>query len=132
MGKVIDSSVLIAGERGELNLAAAFGDHPKENFAISTVTASEILHGVHRTKGSMRGTSEAYVESLLAKLIILPFDLKCARVHANLWAESASTGNSISMRDLMIAATALAGNHEIVTRDKRSFPRIPGLRVLHW
>jgi tRNA(fMet)-specific endonuclease VapC len=132
MGKVIDSSVLIAGERGDLNLAKAFGEHPKENFAISTVTASEILHGVHRTKGSKRAMTEAYVESILGRLVVLPFDLKCARVHANLRAESASTGNSISMRDLMIAATALSGNHEIVTRDKRSFPRIPGLRVVHW
>jgi tRNA(fMet)-specific endonuclease VapC len=132
MGKVIDSSVLIAGERGHLDLTAAFGDHPKENFAISAVTASEILHGALRVKGARLATTEAFVESILSTLTILPFDLKCARIHAHLWAELASKGSEISMRDLMIAATTLAGNHEIVTRDKRSFPRIPGLRVVHW
>jgi tRNA(fMet)-specific endonuclease VapC len=132
VGKVIDSSVLIAGERGELDLAAAFGDHREVKFAISAVTASEILHGVHRVRVSKRASMEAFAEHMLGFLAILPFDLECARIHARLWAESASQGNTIAMRDLMIAATALAYNHEIVTRDRRSFPKIPGLRVVHW
>lgn len=132
MGKVIDSSVIIAGERGVLDLAKAFHQHGEESFAISAITASEILHGVVRVRASKRAANEAFVENILDSLAILPFDLKCARVHALLWAETASQGNTIGDHDLLIAATALAGNHEIVTRDMRSFPRIPGLRVVHW
>jgi tRNA(fMet)-specific endonuclease VapC len=132
VGKVIDSSVLIAGERGELDLALAFGEHRQETFAISAVTASEMLHGIHRLKGFRRSSTEAFAEEMLGFLTVLPFDLSCARIHARLWAESASQGNTIAMRDLMIAATALSRDYEIVTRDRRSFPRIPGLRVVHW
>ena len=32
----------------------------------------------------------------------------------------------------MIAATALANGHEVVTRDLRSFPRVPGLKWVKW
>jgi tRNA(fMet)-specific endonuclease VapC len=123
---------VIAGERGELDLATAFGDHPEESFALSAVAASEILHGVHRLRAGRRAVTESFIESILETLPVLPFDLSCARAHARLWAETASKGSNISMRDLMIAATALVHDYEIVTRDRRSFPRIPGLRVVHW
>jgi predicted nucleic acid-binding protein len=32
-------------------------------------------------------------------------------------------------RDLMIGATAIARNFSLLTRDKRTFSRIPGLKV---
>jgi len=132
MGKVIDSSVLIAAERGQLDLAAALTDHRDETFAISAVTASELLHGVHRVAPSKRAATEAFVEGLIERLPVLPFDLRSARVHARLWAEAAAKGNRIGERDLLIAATALAYDHAVITRDERSFARIPGLAVIRW
>lgn len=47
MGAVIDSSVLIAAERGKLDLLRVLADHGDEPIAISAITASELLHGVH-------------------------------------------------------------------------------------
>lgn len=132
MGNVIDSSVLIAAERGQLDLVAALRDHRDDSFAISAVTASEILHGVHRVSSSRRARTEGFVEGLLERLPVLAFDLRSARVHARLWAEARSSGVAIGERDLLIAATALAYGHAVITRDRRSFPRIPGLTVLHW
>jgi tRNA(fMet)-specific endonuclease VapC len=132
MGAVIDSSILVAAQRGQLDLVAALTDHREERFVISAVTASELLHGVHRVPSSRRAATEAFVEGLLERLPVLPFDLRSARVHARLWAETATSGNTIGERDLMIAATALAWGHAVVTRDRRSFPRIPGLPVVHW
>jgi len=63
---------------------------------------------------------------------VLPFDLISARVHASLWAELLSKGQMVGERDLLIAATALARDHRVVSRDERSFPRIPGLRFERW
>jgi tRNA(fMet)-specific endonuclease VapC len=132
VGKVIDPSVLIAAQRGQLDLAAALADHRDETFAISAVTASELLHGVHRIAAAKRATTEAFVEGLLQHLPVLPFDIIAARVHARLWASLAAKGQQIGERDLIIAATAMAGGHQVVTRDERSFPRIPGLDVEVW
>lgn len=132
MGKVIDSSVLIAAERGQLDLRSALADHRDDTFAISAVTASELLHGVHRVATAKRATTEAFVEGLLQQLPVLPFDLIAARVQARLWATLLSKGQAVGERDLLIAATALAHGHAVVTRDERSFPRIPGLEVMRW
>ena len=132
MGKVLDSSILIAMERGELELAGALEEHRDETVAISAVTASELLHGAFRLQGARQAATEAFVHNVLRSLPVLSFDLKAARIHARLAADMAAGGNTIGDRDLMIAATALAHGSELVTRDRRSFPRVPGLRVVHW
>jgi len=133
MGALIDSSVLIAGERGQLDLEALLAGHSEEDFAISAVTASELLHGVHRARTpAQRNRREAFVEGLLARLPVIPFDLLAARIHARLLAELATRKIVIGAHDLLIAATAMAKGYDVATRDERSFPKIPSLSLLRW
>ena len=133
MGTLIDSSVLIAAERGQLDLEPLLARYAGEDFAISAVTASELLHGVHRARTpAQRSRREAFVEGLLAKLPVSPFDLVAARIHARLAAELAAKKVSVGPHDLIIAATAMAKDYDVATRDERSFPKIPGLSLLRW
>ncbi|MFQ5903054.1 MAG: type II toxin-antitoxin system VapC family toxin [Candidatus Binatia bacterium] len=133
MGALIDSSVLIAGERGQLDLEALFARHAEEDFAISAVTASELLHGVHRARTpAQRNRREAFMEGLLARLPVISFDLLAARIHARLSAELATRKIGIGSHDLLIAATAMAKGYDVATRDERSFPKIPSLSLLRW
>lgn len=130
MATLIDSSVLIAAERGRLDLGRLAEEQDGGGVAISAVTASELLHGVHRAQtAAQRQRRQAFVETLLSRLPTLAFDLEAARVHAALWADLAQAGVAIGERELLIAATALAFDHSVTTRDQRSFARIPGLRV---
>jgi predicted nucleic acid-binding protein len=132
MGTLIDSSVLVAVERRSLDLEAAIppeaGDEP---VGIAAVTASELLHGVHRaaTPGQ-RQRREAFVERLLEMLPVLPFDLVTARLHASLWGSLAARGMAVAPHDLIIAATAMAAGYRVATRDRRSFGKIPGLEIV--
>jgi predicted nucleic acid-binding protein len=41
-----------------------------------------------------------------------------------------AAGNKVGANDLAIAATALTYGHDVMTKDLRSFPRVPGLKVL--
>jgi tRNA(fMet)-specific endonuclease VapC len=133
MGVLIDSSVLIAAERGTVTLPNLIDELEDEAVVISSVTASELLHGVHRAKTTaQKSRREAFVEHLLAELPIAPFDAVSARVHARLWAELASRGEPVGAHDLLIAATAVSLGFGVASREERSFSRIPGLRVLHW
>lgn len=133
MGVLIDSSVLIAAERKQLNLEALLAEHAEEDFAISAVTASELLHGVHRARTPVQeNRREAFVEGLFARLPVLPFDLVTARIHAHLSAELAARRVAVGPHDLMIAATAMAKGYNVATRDERSFPKIPGISLLRW
>ena len=133
MGALIDASVLIAIERGLLDLEQLPHAAVDMDIAISAVTASELLHGIHRaTRGRIRSQREAFVERLLDAWPVIPFDLIAARIHAKIWAQLLAKGISIGAYDLMIGATAIANGLQVVTRDMRSFPRIPGLKVHRW
>ena len=132
MGALIDSSVLIAAERGELDLEGALAGFDDE-LALSVVTASELLHGVHRAGDEARRVRrEAYVEALLAGFPVIAFDLVAARLHARLSARMADSGQAVGAHDLIIAATALARGLDVVTREERSFPGIAELSVIRW
>ena len=131
MGTLIDSSVLIAAERGKLDLETKLLSLGTEPVALSAVTASELLHGVHRAATSaQQSRREAFVEQLLAHVDVIPFDLVVARIHARLAAGLYRT--PIGAHDLIIGATAIALDYQVATRDLRSFPKIPELRLAHW
>lgn len=131
MGTLIDTSVLIAIERGQLDPLRLTGDD--EPVAIAAITASELLRGVHRLNSAVSRTrAERFVEGLLAELPVIAFDLDVARVHARLDAEASAAGASLGDADLMIAATAVWLDYRVATRDVRSFPKIPGLDVVRW
>lgn len=133
MATLIDSSVLIAAERGRLDLKARLSESPTEEFKIAAITAAELLHGLHRAATApQRANRELVVEHLLATLPTLPYDLVVARVHARVWAELAARGVNVGAHDLIIAATAVANGCAVATRDVRSFPKIPGLSVVCW
>lgn len=130
MGFLIDSSVLIALEREKLTLEALRMDLMDQIFAISAITASELLHGVHRAVDPrIRENRRQFVEYILAGFPIIPFDLSAARVHAALWAALQSQGQMIGSHDLLIAATARSRSFGIMTLNAREFQRIPELAV---
>jgi len=132
-GTLIDSSVLIAVERGLIDLAALGDADDEEPLAIAAITASELLHGVHRLKGAVARTrAERFVERILAAIPVIPFDLDVARVHARIDAELSAAGTTIGDGDLMIGATAVWLDYRVATRDLRSFPKIKGLPVVRW
>lgn len=133
MGTLIDSSVLIAVQRGRLDPGRLDGDDEDEPVALAAISASELLHGVHRVRGAVARTrAERFVEHVLASVPVVAFDLDIARVHARLDADLASRGAAVGDADLMIAATAVWLDYRVATRNLRSFPRIEGLQVVRW
>jgi tRNA(fMet)-specific endonuclease VapC len=127
-GWLIDTSVLVDAERG----GGALGAVPHEDeHAISVITASELLHGVHRAAdGARRTQRQALVEHVLAELEVLPITIEAARIHAGIWAQLEGAGDLVGAHDLWIAATALANGLRIATANARDFERIPGVDVL--
>jgi tRNA(fMet)-specific endonuclease VapC len=133
LGILIDSSVFIAAERGHLPTGTmlAFTNFAGGEYLMAAITASELLHGIYRAKTEQQRLARtADVENILSNLILIPFDLAVARVHAQLDASLRATGNKVGANDLAIAATALTHGHDVMTKDLRSFPRVPGLKVL--
>jgi tRNA(fMet)-specific endonuclease VapC len=126
---LIDTDLLIDLERvGEAEEAEALLG--EEDVAISVITVSELLHGVLRASGAVRSRRRAFVEHVLAGLEAIPVTEPVARVHAEVWADLSQRGEAIGAHDLWIAATALAHELGVATRNASEFDRVPGLRVV--
>jgi len=124
MAILIDSDVLIDWERGTAPTL------PAEARAISVVTASELLHGVHRSEGAARVWRSAFTEYVLQALPVIPITVPVARAHSQIWASLEAGGLPIGAHDLWIAATALAHDFAVATRNAAQFGRVEGLRVI--
>jgi tRNA(fMet)-specific endonuclease VapC len=133
VGVLIDASVLIEHERQRLDLEQHLEQRADEEFFLSVVTASELLHGVHRAVDpGVRARRSAWVEAILERFPLLPVDLLIARAHAQLWADLASRGQMIGPNDLWLAASCVAHGLVMITANEREFRRVPGLEVEPW
>jgi len=126
---LVDTDVLVEFER-DASATALHDAIGEQGRAISVITVSELLHGVHRATGARRVRRSAFVEHLLAGLQPIPITEPVARVHADVWSQLADAGNLIGAHDLWIAATALAHGLAVATRNRADFDRVPGLHVI--
>jgi predicted nucleic acid-binding protein len=70
VGFLIDSDVLIAAEREQLSLPELTAELAEEQLALAAITASELLHGVHRAQdASIRDRRSRFVEFVLMEII---------------------------------------------------------------
>jgi tRNA(fMet)-specific endonuclease VapC len=131
VGIVLDTSVLVAAERRAVRFEPLLESLGEERVLIAAITASELLHGCHRARDAgVRARRAAFGDAVLDAIPVLPFGLPEARRHAELWAELARAGTMVGPHDLLIAATALAQGHALVTVNQREFGRVPGLRLV--
>lgn len=131
MGLILDSSLLIADERGRLDMPGLLQRFSGAQPIIAAITASELLHGVERAQDAARKSRrQRHVERILAAVSIQPFDLEQARVYARIWADLEARGLMIGVHDLQIAAAALTLAHDVATLNVKEFQRVSGLRVV--
>lgn len=135
MGLIIDSSVLIAGERrGETvkqviqRLQNTFGEAES---ALSVISVIELTHGIYRTvRDADRERRRAFTDELCRDMIVHPVSLSIAQLAGRIEGEQAAKGIAIAFEDLVIGATALHLGFEVATLNARHFQLIPGLKVV--
>jgi len=129
MGQLVDTSVWVSFERRGRPIQTLIEAYPEESVVISAITVSELLAGVLLADSSERRHERELVEAIFKAESVEPFDLGAARVRARLWTELTSARQMIGSHDLIIAATALAFGHAVVTLNARDFGRVTGLIV---
>lgn len=134
MGLILDSSVLISGERrGQdarevLSLVAErAGDTA---VSISVITLLEMVHGIPRANTpERRQRRERFISELLASIPVRPISLDVAWRAGHIAGESEARGIRIPLADLLIGVTALELGHDVCTENLRDFRMVPGLKV---
>jgi len=135
MGLILDSSIIIAAERGGETVEQLIerilrltGD---QDAALSAVGLTELVHGLYRAPTpEIRLRRESFLNELLADLTVYPYTKDTALLAGKLDAEQQSRGVVIPFADLLIGATALALSYSVLTVNLRHFERIPGLLVV--
>ena len=119
--------MLVEAERGGGALAAAIADD--DDVAVAAITVAELRVGVHLATRRRRETRELFVAAILDAVSIETYDLEVADAHATLLAHVRKTGAPRSAHDLIIAATALARERQVVTLDRGGFTDLPGVSM---
>ena len=126
-GLILESSFLVDLERevraGVGGPAQRFlGVHGNERLLTTFTVTGEIATGIPREKKSGW-------EGLLARFPVLPWSREVSWHYGQTHRYLKSVGLLIGANDLWIAATALAHELPLVTRDLEHYSRVPGLGI---
>jgi predicted nucleic acid-binding protein len=121
---LVDTSVVIAIDEVDT------GRLPAE-ICVSTLTLAELSAGPHAVTDELkRARRQDRLQRFEADVEAIPFGLGCARAYGRLYAAVISTGRKARGArsvDLMIAATALANDLPLYTRNLKDLRGLKGL-----
>lgn len=104
--------------------------------AISAITLQEALFGIELLPdGSRKNKLKEYVEIVKQKFDVIPYDATAAAYYAEVVAKCNKAGQPRPICDSQIAATALANDLILVTRNTKDFEpiaKITPLKLENW
>ena len=125
---LLDTSVVI-----DLDIPGVAAALPRE-LALSAITLAELTAGPALAKDPLEAARRQFrLQQIEATFSPVPFDAAAARAFGQIVAAVAATGRSHRRRalDLMIAATAVAQDMDLVTRNPEDFIGLEEILVVH-
>lgn len=95
-----------------------------ERLETTAVTCFELLSGAREGRRGER------VRELVESIPVLPLDRDSAARAAEVRQKLEERGESIGMADSLIAGIAIVNDLELLTRNRKHFARVAGLRIL--
>jgi tRNA(fMet)-specific endonuclease VapC len=128
---LLDTSVcvpLINGTDDRLRLTLL--DHSPRSVVLCSVVKAELLFGAQASSRVAENLDR--VSRFCRFFDSLPFDDEAAACYGSIRVQLKREGRLIGANDMLIAATALAAEVALVTRNLDEFRRVPGLAVEDW
>ena len=122
---IADTDVLIDFLRGTGQADRIALEIGTGRLCTTAITAFELW------AGSDTSRQVAAVESLLDALTILPLDVSCARRAGKIRRDLEHAGSAIGMADSLIAGIAVEKDAILITRNRKHYERVPGLKLSH-
>lgn len=127
--RLLDTSVCVDVLRRVPWAARRLGAYGPSEVAVSVITRLELMVGAALSHAPELGRRES--QRLLDTVQVLDIGPDVVDEATAVRVAVRRAGRSLGDMDLLIAATALAHDLTLVTRD-RDFARVPGLRVEDW
>lgn len=134
---LLDSNVVSEFSKPSVNENVVSHFKRKESFcAVSAITLQEMQMGMELLPdGKRKDQVRSFVEIVRRKFAVIPYDKRSAVVCGEILAEAQKAGKPRPICDTQIAATALANNMILVTRNVRDFSPMQKstlLKVENW
>lgn len=131
MRYLLDTNTCIGALNGSsAKVLARMRTVPISQVRLCSTVKAELWFGA--AKSIKRAQVEQSLIVFFGRFRSMPFDDEAARHYGEIRAMLETKGTLIGPNDLLIAATALAGDLTLVTHNTAEFSRVPGLRLEDW
>jgi tRNA(fMet)-specific endonuclease VapC len=127
---LLDTNICIGWLKGDARIRKKWLSLAPDQLLLSSVVKAELLFGAR--KSAQVEANLAALATLFHALPSVVFDDDAAHWYGLLRADLERGGKPLGPNDLLIAATALANDLTLITRNLHEFIRVPGLRVEAW
>lgn len=128
---LLDTNICIRYINGRSpNIRVRLSAVPIADIGVSIITKAEMFYGSARSQTPERSRQKQL--EFLETIQTAPFNEAATVIYGDIRAYLENRGIPIGGNDLLIAATALAGQLILVTHNLREFGRIPHLKMEDW
>lgn len=127
----LDTNIIVELLRQkDRTLAEKYLSKTPASYSVPEMVRAELLFGAKISARAM--SNQKAVATFLAPLQRLPFEGEAVEHYAEIRAHLEKSGIPIGPNDLVIAATARANGHTLLTRNTSKFRRVPALAMEEW
>jgi tRNA(fMet)-specific endonuclease VapC len=129
---VLDTNTISYYFRNEPCVVQQLQATPLQQIAVPAIVVYELKYGILRLPREAALPRLKALAKFLQFLSIIDVDKKVAELAAQVRVDLETIGLPIGAHDVLIAASALSVNGQLVTRNGREFERVQGLQVVNW
>ena len=131
MKYLLDTCTISHFVKGHASVNQHLKSTPPNLLAVSTTTLMEIEYGL-KLNVARAAQINAVIENLFARITLLSFDERDAKIAGSLRADLKKAGTPIRPYDLLIASQAISHGLILVTQNTKEFAHVPALILEDW
>ena len=127
----LDSDICMHFLKGkDASVLKKFQEQKPSDLKIASIVQAELLFGVQNSKKKLENSKK--LSRFLEPYEIVSFDDRAAAVYAQIWFELAKKGTLIGPNALILAATVIANDSSLATRNVGEFKQLTRLKLEDW
>ncbi len=126
----LDSDAVIAHFRGDISIKDLLNQLSAEELFITPITLCELYRGAFLSSNIEKNS--LLVKKLLERVNILNFDISACEIFGKMYKILKQSGKLTQDSDLMTASICLSNDVTLITKNKKHFENIKGLKIEGW